>query len=135
MIDTVDLRQLISLDGNGTAIRGTYHRVPDDRDLSQTGVNQKPCLGIFFLNSLTLPRGATGDSAVYWADSFANCGYPSFRFDLPGLGDTEGELPLDVLHFINSGGFTSVIALKVAEPHATLQSLRCGRFDIAPGQS
>ncbi len=115
MIDTANLRQLISLDGNGTTLRGTYHRVPDDRDSSQTEANLKSRVGIFFLNSLTLPRAATGDSAIYWADSFANCGYPSFRFDLPGLGDTEGELSIDFLDFVNSGGFASLIALKVTE--------------------
>jgi pimeloyl-ACP methyl ester carboxylesterase len=115
VIDTANLRQLISLDGNGTTFRGTYHRVPDDRDSSQGEVIVKSSLGIFFLNSLTLPRTATGDSAVYWADSFANCGYPSFRFDLPGLGDTEGELSPDFLDFVNSGGFSSIIALKVTE--------------------
>jgi len=113
VIDTANLRQLISLDGDGTTFRGTYHRVPDDRDSSQVEV--KSSLGIFFLNSLTLPRAATGDSAIYWADSLANCGYPSFRFDLPGLGDTEGELSLDFLDFVNSGGFSSIIALKVTE--------------------
>jgi hypothetical protein len=31
-----------------------------------------------FFNSLTLPRTATGDSSVYWADSFAKFGYPSY---------------------------------------------------------
>ncbi len=41
MIDTANLRQLISLDGNGTTFRGTYHRVPDDRDLPQAEVNSK----------------------------------------------------------------------------------------------
>ena len=115
MIDTANSRQLISLDGNGITFRGTYHRVPDDRDSSQAEVIVKSSLGIFFLNSLTLPRTATGDSAVYWADSFASCGYPSFRFDLPGLGDTEGELSPDFLDFVNSGGFSSIIALKVTE--------------------
>jgi alpha-beta hydrolase superfamily lysophospholipase len=58
-----------------------------------------------FLNSLALPRAATGDSAVYWADSFARLGYPAFRFDLPGLGDSDGQTSTDLLDFINCGGF------------------------------
>jgi pimeloyl-ACP methyl ester carboxylesterase len=67
------------------------------------------------LNSLSLPRAATGDSSVYWAECFAACGYPSFRIDLPGLGDSDGNLPQDLLGFINSGGFKSAAAQKVRE--------------------
>jgi pimeloyl-ACP methyl ester carboxylesterase len=42
---------------------------------------------------------------VYWADSLARRGYPTFRFDLPGLGDSDGQTSTDLLDFINRGGF------------------------------
>jgi pimeloyl-ACP methyl ester carboxylesterase len=42
---------------------------------------------------------------VYWADSFARCGYTVFRFDLPGLGDSDGHASTDLLDFINRGAF------------------------------
>jgi pimeloyl-ACP methyl ester carboxylesterase len=115
VIETLESRQLIALDGGDPVVRGTYHRAPDGCPACVGEAEGSSRVGILFLNSLTLPRAATGDSSVYWADAFARCGYPSFRIDLPGLGDTEGELPLDVLHFINSGEFASVIARVVAE--------------------
>ncbi len=50
---------------------------------------------------------------MFWADSFANCGYPSFRLDLPGLGDSDGKLPatwLELSNLINSGYFVPYIS-------------------------
>lgn len=52
-------------------------------------------VGIIFFNSGFLPRTAAGDLFVHLADEFAAEGYPSFRADLPGLGDSEGDLPAD----------------------------------------
>jgi pimeloyl-ACP methyl ester carboxylesterase len=75
-----------------------------------TAAKQARVPGILFLNSLSLPRAATGDSAVHWADSFTERGYPSFRFDLPGLGDSPGNISSDLLEFINAGGYASIAA-------------------------
>jgi pimeloyl-ACP methyl ester carboxylesterase len=113
MDQATERRELITLDGLGVLLRGTFHkpiRGFDSGDVSTTNP-----IGIVFFNSLSLPRAATGDSAVYWAESFANCGYPSFRFDLPGLGDTAGNIPTELLNFINAGGYASVAAAKVKE--------------------
>jgi pimeloyl-ACP methyl ester carboxylesterase len=49
------------------------------------------------------------------ADSFAARGYPSFRIDLPGVGDSYGETPNDLLGFVNDGGFASITAAKIKE--------------------
>ena len=115
MNQAIDTRELITLDGLGVLLRGTYHRPQSSEAALSSESSRAKRVGIVFLNSLSLPRAATGDSAVYWADSFAKCGYPSFRFDLPGLGDSEGAISGDFLEFINSGGYASVASAKVKE--------------------
>ena len=103
MIESVDNRELFILRTGKLLIHGTCHKP----EAEGSSASPKGRVGIVFLNSLSLPRTATGDSAAYWADSIAQCGYPAFRIDLPGLGDSPGELPLNLLDFINSGGFAA----------------------------
>jgi pimeloyl-ACP methyl ester carboxylesterase len=114
MDQAIDGRELITLNDLGVLLRGTFHKPPGNAD-SESRVNKPKPVGIVFLNSLSLPRAATGDSAVYWAESFAGCGYPSFRIDLPGLGDTAGDIPAELLNFINAGGYASIAGAKVKE--------------------
>ena len=115
MNQAIESRELITLDGLEVLVRATYHKTPPTIYTTQQGPNQPSRIGVLFLNSLTLPRAATGDSSVYWADAFAESGYPSFRIDLPGLGDTGGDLPIDLLGFINTGGYAAIAAAKVKE--------------------
>ena len=70
-------------------------------------------IGVLFVNPGFLPRAGHADSAVYWADSFAKCGYPSFRFDLPALGDAEGDFPRKMLDFVNTGGYAPIVSAAV----------------------
>ncbi len=114
MLQAIKTRELIALDGLGSPIHGTLHR-PPDRFFGPSAAGKAGIPGILFLNSLSLPRAATGDSAVHWADSCAELGYPSFRFDLPGLGDSAGDIPTDLLDFINSGGYASIAVASVKE--------------------
>jgi pimeloyl-ACP methyl ester carboxylesterase len=115
MLKVIGQRQLISLNGLGIRVPGTCHWPTDCVSIQQAAERGQGRLGIVFLNSLSLPRTATGDSAVQWADSCAECGYPTFRVDLPGLGDSDGDLSMDLLEFINSGGYASIVAAKVKE--------------------
>ncbi len=103
MNQAIEGRELITLDGRGVLLRGTFHRPRGSSSDSEPGASTRNRIGIVFLNSLSLPRAATGDSAVYWAESFADCGYPSFRLDLPGLGDTAGDIPLGVAQLYQCG--------------------------------
>lgn len=109
MIETAGTRTLIALESDGITIRGTYHR-SYDQSSGLRSMDEPNRVGILFLNSLSLPRSSAGDVAVYWADSFAASGYPSVRIDLSGLGDSDGEIPEDLLGFINSGGYARSIA-------------------------
>jgi pimeloyl-ACP methyl ester carboxylesterase len=111
----IERRELITLEGRGVLLRATFHRPRGGGSDSEPGASTRDRTGVVFLNSLSLPRAATGDSAVYWAEAFADCGYPSFRLDLPGLGDTAGDLPQELLNFINAGGYTSIASAKIEE--------------------
>lgn len=115
MKQVLPTRALITLDRSGVDLRGTYHK-PADR-LAETDLRASASgrTGVVFVNGLSAPRSGYGDTAVYWAESFAACGYPSFRIDLPGLGDTCGEIPLELLDFITRGEYASVIVTTVRE--------------------
>jgi pimeloyl-ACP methyl ester carboxylesterase len=115
MDQVIERRELITLDGDGTLLRGTFHKPYGINADSDPNVNRHKGIGMVFLNSLSLPRTATGDSAVYWAESLAECGYPSFRLDLPGLGDSPGDIPTELLNFINAGGYASIASAKIKE--------------------
>ena len=114
IVDDTGLRELITLGGNGVELRGTHHK-PSESHTCGGSPAYKNCTGIVFVNALSTPRAATGDSAVYWASSYAALGYPSFRFDLPGLGDSSGEIANDLHSFINGGGYASVLSRKIGE--------------------
>lgn len=105
-------RALITVTVGEYCLRGTYHRC-EGADLA--GPPQNGATGVLLINAGFVPRSGDGDVAVYWADSFAQCGYPSFRFDLTALGDSEGDIPPKLLDFINRGGHASAVSVLVRE--------------------
>jgi pimeloyl-ACP methyl ester carboxylesterase len=109
----IDTRELFELTDDRVVLRGTFHRAAGG-SLGQAA-NADFTVGITFLNPMAAPRSLSGDAGVYWATSFASLGYPSFRFDLPGSGDSPGEIPIDFLDFINNGGYAGVTASKIKE--------------------
>jgi len=108
-------REVVAVVAGGNRLWGTYHRPPGNRPALPRGVEEKNRIGVLFLNPGFQPRAAQGDSSVYWAESLAECGYPSFRFDLPGLGDSEGDVPEPMLDFINAGGYATVVSAMIHE--------------------
>jgi pimeloyl-ACP methyl ester carboxylesterase len=113
-------RELITLDVAGGRILGTFHKPHAHRSAST------PPIGVLFMHPGTLPRSAYGDAAVFWADAFAARGYPCFRFDLPGLGDSNGELPEKLLDFqssVNEGEYAIMVP--------PLTHTIVGRFNLA----
>jgi pimeloyl-ACP methyl ester carboxylesterase len=111
----IETRELITVSVGELRLLGTYHKPHDNGSSSRAPLGSTNRIGVLFLNAGFLPRASVGDSAVYWADSYAKCGYPSFRFDLPGLGDSGGEVPAQVLDFVNAGGYAPILSATVRE--------------------
>jgi len=111
MLTAIDGREAISVAVGGLQLRGTYHTAggPAQPDSGQTNPMAQS-VGVLFMNPGFTPRSALGDSAVYWCESLAAGGYPCFRFDLPGLGDSDGEAPAQILDFINKGGYAPAVS-------------------------
>jgi pimeloyl-ACP methyl ester carboxylesterase len=115
MKEAIETRELIVLDGLDVTIRGTYHKTCEDCSSAQPKLIERGRIGVLFLNPPSPTRAAQGDSAVYWADSFAERGYPSFRLDLPGFGDSEGDPPTELLDSNNQRGYASIASVKIRE--------------------
>jgi len=82
------MRETLKVECNGVLLHGTSHVGPAGGDT-----------GILFLNSGTQPRSSRGDLYVHLADALAEKGTKSFRVDLPGLGDSQGETPNGFIEF------------------------------------
>jgi len=103
VVRAIQNRELITVTAGEARLRGTYHKPP----------GRPAPVGVLFINSGWAPRAAFADAAVGWADSFAQQGYPCFRMDLPGLGDSEGTLPrkwVELCDLINNGHFVSSVS-------------------------
>jgi pimeloyl-ACP methyl ester carboxylesterase len=105
--DAIRGRELFALEALGVTVHGTCH-LPHDEVAGPQKLRDTKATGVLFLSGLLSPRAATGDSGVYWADSFAKCGYRSIRVDLPGSCDSGGDAPAELMNFINAGGYEAV---------------------------
>ncbi len=68
-------------------------------------------LGLLWVNFGYVPRDGHGGLAASASDAMARRGVPSFRYDLPGLGDAPGPLAAhthDFFPVVTSGRFTEV---------------------------
>jgi pimeloyl-ACP methyl ester carboxylesterase len=103
VIQKIESRELFTVDCQGGTLSGTYH-------IPAQGLVGSNRTGILLLSGFPMPRSAHGDAAVHWATSFAQLGYPSFRVDLPGVGDSRGNVPAELLQYTSAGGYERVTA-------------------------
>jgi alpha-beta hydrolase superfamily lysophospholipase len=112
MSESIESRELIELVSREGVLRGTCH-MPSSKGPMPSIARDR--LGVLFLNGLPATRAGHGDAAVYWAESLARLGYPAFRVDLPGYGDSCGDPPPEALSSINRGGYKSIVLALVRE--------------------
>lgn len=101
------MRQIDRILWEGNALVGTCH-IPESVSFRGTG--------FLFLNFGYVPRDGHGGLAAKLADALAAEGFYSFRFDLPGLGDSSGRSPAfaeDLFDSVTSGAFAEC-ALAIA---------------------
>ncbi|MBU8898693.1 hypothetical protein KRR26_24070 [Corallococcus sp. M34] len=97
------MRELFEVDVLGHRLWGTSHPVP-------AGTPART-VGFLFLNPGHVPRDGHAGLSARAADRLSAQGYPCFRVDLPGLGDTEGPLPdttAELYRQVCDGGFVPV---------------------------
>ncbi|MBW4028848.1 MAG: alpha/beta fold hydrolase [Acidobacteria bacterium] len=113
-IQAISTRELFTLDASGSAVCGTFHRPS-----GYLGDSPQPysgsSIGLVFINAFSTPRAYIGDAAVCWAECCALRGYPCFRLDLPGLGDSGGATPPELLSFITAGGYAAAASSHAKE--------------------
>lgn len=86
------MRKALQLDVAGHRLFGTLH----DHDIKDSEHDQKSSqrIGVLLLSFGQQPRSWVGDLGSSIADRLDEQGYPTFRFDMPGLGDSPGDLPV-----------------------------------------
>jgi pimeloyl-ACP methyl ester carboxylesterase len=92
------MRSVVALSVKGERLVGTVHH---------PAAGLRSDVGVLIFNFGQAPRAGLGDLAAHMGDSLGNRGYSVFRFDLPGLGDSGGELPERIQGFwrmVQDGG-------------------------------
>lgn len=82
------MREPLTIEQDGLLLHGTAHRGGAECET-----------GVLFLNSGSLPRSSRGDLYAQMADALGEKGFPCFRVDLPGLGDSQGDAPQEYVGF------------------------------------
>jgi pimeloyl-ACP methyl ester carboxylesterase len=101
------MRKCFEILVQGLHLRGVAHLPASDAIAAAAGFDG---FGVVLLHPGFLPRSAQGDTAVALSDALARVGIMTARIDMPGLGDSEGDLPEDSFTFIDmvqEGGFAA----------------------------
>ena len=80
------MRHILSVEIDGNPVIITFHQ-------PKTFEPSRASTGIFFSNFGWVPRDGQGSFGSVLADDFAAAGFPAFRIDMPGMGDSPGSVP------------------------------------------
>jgi pimeloyl-ACP methyl ester carboxylesterase len=90
------MRRVVTVEVAGQVLVGTAHGpAVEQGGRRRTGLPT----GLLLLNPGPTPRSGNSDLSAHLADRLARGGLPVYRFDLPGLGDSPGKLPLEINDF------------------------------------
>ncbi|MBU1424386.1 MAG: alpha/beta fold hydrolase [Gammaproteobacteria bacterium] len=85
------MRKALQLDIAGHRLFGTLH---DRAPLPPQSGTTSERIGVLLMSFGQQPRSWVGDLGSSIADRLEEQGYPTFRFDMPGLGDSPGDIPV-----------------------------------------
>lgn len=103
------MRHILQIEVNGVCLVGTCHR---PRPFSGSG-SPPPVSGapaVVLLNFGQVCRSGPANLSTEMADRLCARGYPVYRFDMPGHGDTPGDLPKyheTYWRYVEDGGQTA----------------------------
>ena len=86
------MRKALQLEIAGHRLFGTQH--DNDSCLLLQNKQDSQRIGVLLLSFGQQPRSWVGDLGSSIADRLEALGYPTFRFDMPGLGDSPGYIPV-----------------------------------------
>jgi pimeloyl-ACP methyl ester carboxylesterase len=104
------MREILRIDLDGEVLFGTRH-------IPAVDVRTPSLVGALIFNTGYGPRSSGSDLSVRLADRLSELGYDVFRFDMPGLGDSPGDLPEYVdsfARFVQEGGHVGLAQSLIA---------------------
>ncbi len=86
------MRHALQLEIENSILFGTLH--DQESQIPASGQPDSKRTGILLISFGQQPRSWVGDLGCSIADRLCASGYPTFRFDMPGLGDSPGDIPV-----------------------------------------
>jgi pimeloyl-ACP methyl ester carboxylesterase len=96
------MRQCVEVEVRGLRLKGVMHLPRTVKSPNANPKGQGSEVGVLMLHPGFLPRSGVGDAVVALADGLAAKGIMTIRMDLPGLGDSEGDLAETAVDFIGA---------------------------------